>query len=141
MTCEYRTDTLIEHDVSTGEQLSKHVKQARDALVLYALEESDSSEDEKELDQYLQTQIDNYIESKTAQQLIEASPSSVSLTCALVCLSVCLSVYLSVYLLICLSVHSPMIYPFASIVYLLVSFGFTLMCTSFTHAGMQQTVT
>jgi hypothetical protein len=47
------------------------VKQARDALVLYNLEESASSEDEKELDDYLQKQITEYIESKTARKLME----------------------------------------------------------------------
>ena len=52
-------------------ELSKHVKQARDALVLYNLEESASSEDEKELDDYLQKQITEYIESKTARKLME----------------------------------------------------------------------
>jgi hypothetical protein len=62
------------HTQRAGEELTKHVKQARDALVLYALEESDSSGDEQDLDQYLQTQIDEYIDSKTAKRLIEVSP-------------------------------------------------------------------
>mmetsp|Transcript_17005 Transcript_17005/g.41491 ORF Transcript_17005/g.41491 Transcript_17005/m.41491 type:complete len:1661 (-) Transcript_17005:73-5055(-) len=53
------------------EELSRYVKQARDALVLYNLEESGSSEDEKELDDYLQSEITNYIENKTAKQLMD----------------------------------------------------------------------
>lgn len=46
------------------------VKQARDALLLYHLEESDDSEDEKELDEYLQKSITGYIENKSVRDLV-----------------------------------------------------------------------
>ena len=50
--------------------LQKQVKQARDALMLYHLEESDDSDDEKELDGYLQRRITNYIENKSVRDLV-----------------------------------------------------------------------
>jgi len=46
------------------------VKQARDALTLYHLEESDDSDDEKELDDYLQSKITNYIDNKSVRDLV-----------------------------------------------------------------------
>lgn len=46
------------------------VKQARDALLLYHLEESDDSEEEKELDGYLQKSITTYIENKSVRDLV-----------------------------------------------------------------------
>lgn len=53
------------------QELAKQVKQARDAAVLFHLEESDSSEDEKELDEYLKRKVDQYIEGKTAKDLVD----------------------------------------------------------------------
>jgi hypothetical protein len=38
---------------------------------LFYLEESDSSEDERALDNYLHKQVDEYIEGKTAKDLVE----------------------------------------------------------------------
>ena len=46
------------------------MKQARDALLLYHLEESDDSEDERELDVYLKRRITDYIESKSVRDLV-----------------------------------------------------------------------
>ena len=46
------------------------MKQARDALTLYHLEESDDSDDEKELDDYLQSKITNYIDNKSVRDLV-----------------------------------------------------------------------
>lgn len=46
------------------------MKQARDALLLYHLEESDDSEDERDLDVYLKRSITDYIESKSVRDLV-----------------------------------------------------------------------
>ena len=61
----YDCDCLISQD------LAKQIKQARDAAVLFYLEQSDSSEDERELDTYLRKRVDEYIDSKTAKDLVE----------------------------------------------------------------------
>lgn len=50
--------------------LQRQVKQARDALLLYHLEESDDSEDERDLDAYLKRRITDYIESKSVRDLV-----------------------------------------------------------------------
>jgi hypothetical protein len=52
------------------QKLEREVKQARDALTLYHLEESDDSDDEKELDDYLQSKITNYIDNKSVRDLV-----------------------------------------------------------------------
>ena len=59
--------TSMVHD---EQELQKQVKQARDALLLYHLEESDDSDDERELDSYLQRRITDYIDSKSVRDLV-----------------------------------------------------------------------
>ncbi len=46
------------------------MKQARDVLLLYHLEESDDSEEERGLDAYLANSITNYIENKSVRDLV-----------------------------------------------------------------------
>ena len=50
--------------------LQKEVKQARDALLLYHLQESDDSEEEKELDSYLERKITEYIDNKSVKDMV-----------------------------------------------------------------------
>jgi hypothetical protein len=52
------------------------VKQARDAVTLYHLEESGSSEDERDIDEYLRGRITEHIAGKTAQQLLREGKMS-----------------------------------------------------------------
>ena len=52
------------------QELAKQIEQARDTAVLFHVEESDSSGDEKELDDYLKRRVDQYIESKTVKDLV-----------------------------------------------------------------------
>eukprot|EP00291_Cryptomonas_curvata_P016763 CAMPEP_0172163920 /NCGR_PEP_ID=MMETSP1050-20130122/7546_1 /TAXON_ID=233186 /ORGANISM="Cryptomonas curvata, Strain CCAP979/52" /LENGTH=373 /DNA_ID=CAMNT_0012834177 /DNA_START=639 /DNA_END=1757 /DNA_ORIENTATION=+ len=61
----------FEAEKKHAKELAKQIKQARDAAVLFYLEESDSSEDERELDNYLKRRVDEYIDSKTAKDLVE----------------------------------------------------------------------
>jgi hypothetical protein len=65
--CVLPLTTSMVHD---EQELQKQVKQARDALLLYHLEESDDSDDERELDSYLKRRITEYIDSKSVRDLV-----------------------------------------------------------------------
>ena len=52
------------------EGLQKQVKKHKDTLLLYHLEESDDSEDERDLDTYLKRRIADYIDSKSVRDLV-----------------------------------------------------------------------
>jgi len=58
-----------ENEKKRCEELEREVKQARDAVLLYHLESSASSEDEDDLDDMLEQRITEYIDNKTAQDL------------------------------------------------------------------------
>ena len=69
------SDRIIQTQTQTNtythtQDLQKQVKQARDLLLLYHLEESDDSEDERRMDAYLANSITNYIENKSVRDLV-----------------------------------------------------------------------